>query len=190
MKIKDIIFLEVNKGKKRKLIQVLKSLYADPSTTALFMYRLAKKCYDSNYRVLAKFLKKRLVIKYGLHVSLKAEIGIGLQFRHVNGVVIGEGVKIGKNCTIYQQVTFGGQNLGDAQLGNYPVVGDDVTIFAGAKILGNVSVGNNVIIGANSVVINDVDENCIYAGIPARFIKKNEKQTEKYNHQFRSKESE
>ncbi len=71
---------------------------------------------------------------------------------------------IGKNCTIYQQVTVG--NSG----GHYPTIGDNVSICAGAKVLGGVKVGNNVTIGANAVVTKDVPDNAIVAGVPARVI--------------------
>jgi serine O-acetyltransferase len=77
-----------------------------------------------------------------------------------------------ENCTIYHQVTFGGKVIGDAQKGNYPIIGNNVTIFAGAKLIGNVRIGDNAIIGANSVVNKDVPENSVVAGVPAKVIKK------------------
>lgn len=73
--------------------------------------------------------------------------------------------KIGKNCIIFQQVTVGMKN------GEKPIILDNVTITCGAKVLGGITIGNNVIIGANAVVVKDVPDNSVVAGIPAKVIK-------------------
>ncbi len=76
---------------------------------------------------------------------------------------------IGKNCMIGQCVTIGGKS------GQYevPVIGDNVEINAGARVLGPIHIGDNVIIGANAVVVKDVPSNCVVAGVPAKIIKSN-----------------
>ena len=83
------------------------------------------------------------------------------------GVVVHARSVIGKNCLLGQNITIGGKS------GWYevPIIGDNVHISAGARILGPVKVGNNVIIGANAVVIKDVPDNCIVAGVPAKVIR-------------------
>lgn len=162
---------ELSENETKGLLRTLLSIYLSPSKHAMVLYRIAKILYDKNHLLLSKLLTRRLILKYGLHLSLKAEIGKGLKIKHMNGIVIGDGVKIGDNVTIYQQVTLGGKNIGDMDKNNYPIVGNNVTIFSGAKILGNITIGENSIIGANSVVIRDVDSNSVYAGIPARKIK-------------------
>jgi serine O-acetyltransferase len=85
------------------------------------------------------------------------------------GVVIHARAVVGRNCIIGQGVTIGGKS------GWYevPVIGDNVEISAGARIIGPIRIGNNVIIGANAVVVKDVPDNCVVAGVPARIIENN-----------------
>ena len=86
---------------------------------------------------------------------------------HPNGIIIGQGVSIGNDVVIYHQVTLGGARRGDWRAGRYPAVGDNTVIFAGAKIVGAVSVGNDCVIGANAVVNRDVPPHHVAVGIPA-----------------------
>lgn len=105
-------------------------------------------------------------------VPSRCTIGGGLRIQHFGQIMIHDTVIIGKNATIYNGVTIGLQHDNDIQ---GPVLGDDVYIGAGAKILGNIRVGNNVSIGANAVVLRDVPDNSIAVGIPARIISKKKK---------------
>lgn len=91
-------------------------------------------------------------------------IGGGVYIQHGFATII-TATSIGKNVWINQQVTVGHKgNLS-------PVIGDNVRISCGAKVLGGVTIGNNVIIGANAVVVKDVPDNCIVAGVPAKIIR-------------------
>ena len=94
-------------------------------------------------------------------------IGGGLFIHHGFSTVI-SAKSIGKNCWINQQVTIGWTNKP-----NPPVIGDDVTITCGAKVLGDIHIGDKSIIGANAVVVHDVANNVVVGGIPAKVIKKN-----------------
>lgn len=99
----------------------------------------------------------------------------GVFFPHLVGIVISRASTIGDNCWIYQNVTIGARNLheGDGKTKeNYPTIGENTVIYAGAVVVGPVHVGKNCIIGANSVVINDIPDNTAVAGVPARIIKK------------------
>ena len=82
----------------------------------------------------------------------------------INGIVISCGAKIGKHCQIFQQVTIGEEKKG------YPIIADNCIIGAGAKIIGAVNVGDNVWIGANAVVVDDIPSNSVAVGVPARIL--------------------
>jgi serine O-acetyltransferase len=95
------------------------------------------------------------------------EVGSGFYIQHGFATIIAA-KSIGKNCWVSQQVTIGYSNSTDC-----PTLGDNVTVYAGAKIIGKVTVGNNVIIGANAVVVKDVPPNCTVVGVPAYIVRKN-----------------
>ena len=90
------------------------------------------------------------------------------------GIFIASTAVIGRNCTILQQVTIGGNPAtfdGTSPISKAATIGDNVIISAGAKIIGDVKIGNNAVIGANAVVTHDVPDNAVVAGVPARIIK-------------------
>lgn len=118
----------------------------------------------NKYKILRAILQEQLRKKYHIIIAENAVIG-SLRLPHPHNISIGRDVKIGEGCTIYHEVTIG-QNL-DV----FPQIGDNVIIYAGAKIIGGVTVGDNAIIGANAVVTSDVPENAIVAGIPAKVVK-------------------
>ena len=95
-----------------------------------------------------------------------ARIGKGILIDHATSIVIGETAVVGDNVSMLHEVTLGGtgKNTGD----RHPKVKSGVLIGAGAKILGNISIGKNAKVGAGSVVLNDVDDYCTVAGIPAQ----------------------
>lgn len=95
------------------------------------------------------------------------DIGPGLFIQHGFATII-SAQKIGRNCWINQQVTIGFSNDTDC-----PIIGDNVIIYAGAKVLGNVRVGDNSIVGANAVVVKDVQENSTVVGVPAYVVRRN-----------------
>ena len=96
----------------------------------------------------------------------------GTIFKHPIGVAIHPDVKIGKNCTIFQNVTIGYGKYNEETERNIPKIGNNVRIYANAVVIGGINIGDNVKIGAGSVVINDVPDNAVVAGNPARIIHK------------------
>jgi len=122
-------------------------------------------------KIFSKILEYIIRIFYSSDISYKATIEGGLIFSHGQDIVIGADVKIGKNCTIFNGVTLGNKNLEFSSKGNQPTIGNNVVISTGAKVLGAVKIGDNVIIGANSVVLHDIPSDSIAVGIPAKIIK-------------------
>lgn len=90
----------------------------------------------------------------------------GLHIWHTGNIIINGFTKIGKNCYLYPQVL-----IGQTKFAACPIIGDDVSIFSGSKIVGNRKIGNNVVIAPNAVVTHDVPDNAIVGGVPAKIIK-------------------
>jgi serine O-acetyltransferase len=111
------------------------------------------------------------VILFGLECTPKTKIGPGLLIPHSYGIVIGA-IEIGGNVTIFQGVTLGAKNF-DMKFSSKsrPHIGNNVTIGAGAKVLGGIKLGDNSTIAANAVVLSSVGKNLLVAGIPAKIIK-------------------
>lgn len=106
----------------------------------------------------------------GIEIHPGAKIGPGFFIDHGMGVVIGETAEIGRNVTLYQDVTLGG--TGPERGKRHPTIGDNVVIGVGAKVLGNIRIGNNVKIGGGSVVVHSVPDNCTVVGVPAEIVRR------------------
>jgi serine O-acetyltransferase len=107
-------------------------------------------------------------IRFGIDISRDTRIGSGFYIGHFGGICVNQGVVIGDNCNISQGVTLGQANRGERV--GCPVIGNNVYIAPGAKIIGRIRVGDGAAIGANAVVINDVAPHTTVGGIPARAI--------------------
>lgn len=124
--------------------------------------------FDKLHYYFLKFKFHKLGIKLGFELPLNHHIGSGIRIDHWGFLAINYGAKIGKNCHIYGDVTIG---VKDENGSGAPILGDNVTIGAGARILGPVTIASNCVIGANAVVTHSVlEEGKIIAGIPAKVI--------------------
>ncbi len=133
-------------------------------------YILSHRLYLMKIPFLPFLIKFIIFIIYNCNIPYECILGKGTRFAYSGiGVVLHKRTRMGKNCMIGTQVTVGGKS-GHFEV---PVIGDNVYLATGAKILGPIKIGNNVIVGANAVVIKDVPDNCVVAGIPAKIIKKN-----------------
>lgn len=144
-----------------------------PSINALIVYRIAHKLYNKKCFFLARLLSQLARFFTGIEIHPGAKIGKGLFIDHGMGVVIGETAEVGDNVTIYHGVTLGGTGKDKGK--RHPTVKDNVIIGSGAKVLGPITIGNNVKVGANSVVLKDVPDNATAVGMPAKIIIKDKK---------------
>lgn len=128
------------------------------------LYNSMKFFFNKKIYILAEIYKEKLVRDYGIFIGYNTEIGENINFPHPANIVLGDGVKIGNNVTIYHGVTIGvakTSNNGNNNTG-YPYIGDNVKIYTGAIILGDIKIEDNVTIGANTVVTKSISQNSIY----------------------------
>ena len=136
---------------------------------AVLLYRIAHRFDMWKLKLIARMISTFSRFLTGIEIHPSALIGKRFFIDHGMGVVIGETTKIGNDVLIYQQVTLGG--TGKDKVKRHPTIEDHVTIGAGAKVLGNITVGENSTIGASSVVLKDIPPNTTAVGVPARIIK-------------------
>ncbi len=135
---------------------------------ALQSYRIAHWLWNQGRESLALFFQNRISCEFGVDIHPAARIGKGIMLDHATGVVIGETAVVGDNVSIMQSVTLGG--TGKQHGDRHPKISDGVLIGAGAKILGNIKVGEGAQIAAGSVVLKDVDGHTTVAGVPAKVV--------------------
>lgn len=141
-----------------------------PGVWAIFWYRISNRLYLSGFRGLARVIMGLNQIFTNIDIHPGATIGRRVFIDHGFGVVIGQTAVIEDDVLIYQGVTLGGVSLVHGK--RHPTIQSGVVIGAGAKILGNITIGANSKIGANSVVVRNVPENSTAIGIPAHVIQK------------------
>lgn len=142
-----------------------------PSFKALVYYKIAHYFYEKKHYLIARFLSERAKRKTGIEIHPGATIGKGLFIDHGTGVVIGETAIIKDNVTMFHGVTLGG--TGKEKGKRHPTIGNNVFIGCGAKILGNIEIGDNTKIGANAVILKNTPANVTVVGIPGQIVKRN-----------------
>ena len=148
-----------------------------PRFAPVAVLRCAQTLHSRGWRRLSKLFSLLNVLLFGLEVPSTLPIGPGLIITHTNGIVLGA-ASIGRDVTIYQQVTIGALEADfrfDPQL--RPVIGNNVVLAAGAKVLGTIRIGDGSTVGANAVVLEDVPADHLAVGVPARILPKSSKQT-------------
>ena len=136
---------------------------------AVLYYRVANFFYRHKMKFIARWVSQTGRFFTGVEIHPGATIGDGLFIDHGSGVVIGETTIIGNNCTLYQGVTLGGTGKDTGK--RHPTLGDNVMVGAGAKVLGNFTVGSGAKIAAGAVVLGPVPENATAVGIPAHVVR-------------------
>jgi serine O-acetyltransferase len=142
-----------------------------PGLHAKWMHTPEHWLWNHGAQGLARVLSQVTRFFTGVEIHPAAQLGRRLFIDHAMGVVIGETTVVGDDCVLYQGVTLGG--TGNESGKRHPTLGDRVTVGTGAKVLGNIHIGDNVRIGGNSVVVKDVPNDCTVVGIPGRVVKRN-----------------
>lgn len=136
---------------------------------ALIWHRFAHWFYKHKMFFAARLISQIARFFTLIEIHPGAQLGHGILIDHGCGVVIGETTVVGDNCTIYQGVTLGGVGLNKGK--RHPTLGSNVTVGAGAKILGSFEVGDNCTIAANAVLLKPLQDNVTAVGVPARAVK-------------------
>ncbi len=139
-----------------------------PGVHALWAHRVSNRLWNRNARITARAVSQVARLLTGVEIHPAATIGPGTFIDHGMAVVIGETAEIGPDVTIHQGVTLGGAGLTRGK--RHPTIGDRVTIGPGASVLGNLVVGHDSRISANSVVLHSVESHSIVVGAPGRAI--------------------
>jgi len=157
---------------KPSLLRIFILSISKPGFRAVLLYRISNFLLNKKLNFLCSIIQKIMHHACHCYINPNAVIGKGFLIAHVGGIVIGHETIIGDNCDIRHNVTFGGNyNKKNSDGRSQPILKDNVSIGAGACILGPVVIGKNSIIGANSVVVRDIAEGKIASGIPAKEIK-------------------
>ncbi|MDE3165502.1 MAG: serine O-acetyltransferase [Acidobacteriota bacterium] len=148
---------------------VLEIFLCYPGFHAILLHRLAHKLYCWRVPVAPRFLSQ--ISRFFTQIEIHPGATIGRRFfiDHGSGVVIGETAEIGDDCLIYQGVTLGG--TGAERGKRHPTLGNNVVVGTGAKVLGNIKIGDHVKIGAGSVVVKPVPDYSTVVGIPGRVVR-------------------
>jgi serine O-acetyltransferase len=145
-------------------------IFQYPGYKALRMHRLAHWFQKRGFYFIARGISQHARHKTGIEIHPGAKIGKCLFMDHGMGIVIGETAEIGDYCTIYHGVTLGGTGKDKGK--RHPTIGNNVLISAGAKILGPMKIGDNAKIGANAVVLAEVESDTTVVGVPGRAVKR------------------
>ena len=141
---------------------------------ALWAHRVAHKLWKANLKLASRWLAQIARFITGIEIHPGAQLGSGLFIDHGMGVVIGETSEVAENVTIYHGVTLGGSSWQPGK--RHPTIERGVVIGAGAKILGDITIGANARIGANAVVVKSVPPDSVVVGVPGQVVTRTKKQ--------------
>lgn len=140
------------------------------SVHARFFHVIAHYLYKRGWLFSARFISQVSRTLTGIEIHPGAKIGRFFFIDHGMGVVIGETAEVGDYCVLFHGVTLGGTSTTRGK--RHPTLGNHVIVGAGAKLLGNIYVGDNCKVGANAVVLEDIPQNSVAVGVPAKVVKK------------------
>lgn len=143
-----------------------------PGLHAVWIHRISRWLWTHGAKLPARWLSQLARGLTGIEIHPGATIGQRVFIDHGMGVVIGETAEVGNDVTLYHGVTLGGTSIEKGK--RHPTIGDRVTIGAGAKVLGNITIGADSRIGANAVVVKTVPENSVVVGVPGQVVRRSQ----------------
>ncbi|MGH7412762.1 MAG: serine O-acetyltransferase [Candidatus Rokuibacteriota bacterium] len=149
----------------------LEVVLCSPGVHAIWIHRVAYALWRGGWQLTGRWVAHVGRFLTGIEIHPAAVLGPGLFIDHGMGIVIGETAEVGENVSILQGVTLGGTSLKREK--RHPTIGDNVMIGAGAKVIGGFTIGAGSRIGAGSVVVREVPENCVVVGVPGRITFRN-----------------
>lgn len=158
----------------------LEVLFCYPGLQALMFHRVSHELYRLGLPFFPRLLSQLARFLTGIEIHPGAQIGQGVFIDHGMGVVIGETAIVGNYALIYQGVTLGGTGKESGK--RHPTLGEDVVVGAGAKVLGNIEIGDRVRIGAGSVVLRSVPSDCTVVGVPGRIVHRSGERVDPLEH--------
>ncbi len=168
--IEQEVYSQYREAKKRlTILDKIWCKYLNPELNALYLIRRKQYLEEKGglSGILARFYHVKLMRRYGIHITPGTKIGIGLRIAHPSNITVTL-CEIGDNFSIYQSCTIGQKKW---KSGRFPTIGNNVTMYAGSMIIGDIRVADGVTLGANSTLLKDADvEGGIYCGTPAKNI--------------------
>lgn len=141
-----------------------------PGFQAILVYRLFREAHLKGIptQPLRYVVERCVEVSTGISIPVQAEFGGGLRIHHFGGIIVHPSVKVGRNCTLYHDVTLGADGLTEAA----PVLGDDVLLGSGARVLGDIHLGDRCRVGANAVVVKSFGPDAVLVGSPAKDVRR------------------
>jgi serine O-acetyltransferase len=163
-------FAELRGKKLTSPLAVLDAFFF-PGVLAVLLFRLAGAFHRAGLRPISRLLYILDLVLFGVDLAPSAEVGPGLALPHPNGVAIAPDTRIGRKVRLFQQVSVGGVSFEDPTRDGFPTVGDECWIFAGAKVLGPIHIGDRAMVASNALVIRSVPAGAVVVGNPARVVR-------------------
>ena len=166
---RDVVSVMERDPAARGFAGIFEVIFTYAGLHALWMHRIAHCLHARRIPFLPRLISQANRFLTGIEIHPAAQIGHGFFIDHGMGVVIGETAIIGDDCTLFQGVTLGGTGKETGK--RHPTLGNGVVVGAGAKVLGNITIEDNVYIGANAVVLRDVPADSTVVGVPGRVVR-------------------
>jgi serine O-acetyltransferase len=143
----------------------VESFLFKPGFQAVFLYRVAHSLHRMGLVLLPWAVTRLAQFLTGAEIEFNMKAGPGLFIAHPAGLVVGRGTVMGAHATLFQGVTFGASGWGPKAIGRFPRLGDNVFVFAGATVIGGISVGSDVVVGAQALVRQDVPDGALVVAV-------------------------